>query len=121
MFMVLKKNGSLRVAQDFRELNAASNDNRYLIKKVNECVGDTGRPASTIFTTLDLNPGICQLSIEEQSQLLTAFLIPGLGQFKWGVRPMSLLGCPASFQRLVELALADLVNIIVYIDDLLVH
>jgi hypothetical protein len=34
---------------------------------------------------------------------------------------MDLLGCPASFQRLVELAIAGLMNIIVYIDDILVH
>ena len=34
---------------------------------------------------------------------------------------MGLLGCPASFQRLVELAMTGLINIIVYLDDLLVH
>ncbi len=34
---------------------------------------------------------------------------------------MGLLECPASFQRLVELAMAGLMNIILYIDDLLVH
>jgi hypothetical protein len=33
---------------------------------------------------------------------------------------MGLLGCPASFQRLVELAMRGLVNVIVYIDNLLV-
>jgi hypothetical protein len=35
--------------------------------------------------------------------------------------PISLLGCPASFQRLVELAMRGLVNVIVYIDNQLVH
>jgi hypothetical protein len=34
---------------------------------------------------------------------------------------MGLLGCPASFQRLVELAMRGLINVIVYIDNLLVH
>jgi hypothetical protein len=34
---------------------------------------------------------------------------------------MGLLGCPASFQRLVELAMKGLVNVIVYIDDILLH
>jgi hypothetical protein len=34
---------------------------------------------------------------------------------------MGLLGCPASFQGLAELTMAGLVNVIVYINDLLVH
>jgi hypothetical protein len=38
--MVPKKDGTLRVVQDFRELNAASHDDRYSMKTVNECIGD---------------------------------------------------------------------------------
>ena len=34
---------------------------------------------------------------------------------------MGLLGCPASFQRLMEGVLRNIANVIVYIDDLLVH
>jgi hypothetical protein len=51
----------------------------------------------------------------------TAFTIPGMGQFCWKVAPMGLLGSPASFQRLVELVLKDIPNVIVYIDDLIIH
>ena len=34
---------------------------------------------------------------------------------------MGLLGCLASFQRLAELGMSGMINIMVYIDDLLVH
>jgi hypothetical protein len=34
---------------------------------------------------------------------------------------MGLLRCPASFQRLSELAMGGMINCIVYIDDFLVH
>ena len=50
--------------------------------------------------------------LDKQSRLLTAFIVPAQGQFDWRVIPMGLLGCPASFQRLMEMAMQGLVNVI---------
>ena len=61
------------------------------------------------------------MKLDENSQPLTAFTIPGKGQFAWVTSPMGLLGCPASFQRLMEAVLRNIKNVLVYIDDLLVH
>jgi hypothetical protein len=61
------------------------------------------------------------MQLDEDSQKLTAFTIPGKDQFHWITSTMGLLGCPASFQRLMEGVLGDIPNVLVYIDDLLVH
>jgi Mg2+ and Co2+ transporter CorA len=107
--------------QDFRELNNHSHIDKYSMKEITECIGDIGRANSTIFSTLDLTSGFWQMQLEEKSQPLTAFTIPGQGQYQWITSPMGLLGCPASFQRLMEGVLRNISNVIVYIDDLLVH
>jgi len=121
MFLAPKKDGGVRVVQDFGALNVNSHDDRYSMKNINECIGDIGRACSTIFSTLDLTSGFWQMHLDEKSKHLTAFTVPGMGQFEWTMSPMRLLGCPAIFQRLVEAAMNGLENVLAYIDDLLFH
>jgi hypothetical protein len=122
IFCVPKKQGQgLRIVQDFRLLNQHSHIDKYSMKEISECIGDIGRANSSIFTTLDLTSGFWQMKLDPESQPLTAFTIPNRGQFHWITSPMGLLGCPASFQRLMEQVLRGLNHILIYIDDVLIH
>ena len=91
------------------------------MKEVNECISDTGRANSTIFTTIDLTSGFWQMPIDDKDSHLTAFTVQGHGQFEWVTSPMGLLGCPVSFQQLMEKVLDGICNIIVYINDVIIH
>ncbi len=91
------------------------------MKEITECIGDIGRANSTIFSTLNLTFGFWLMQLDEKLQPLTAFTISGGGQYQWITPPMGLLRCPASFQCLMEGALCKIANLIIYIDDLLVH
>ena len=121
IFAVAKKNGGIRLVQDFRALNAQTYVDKYSMKDVSECIGDIGRSGSTLFTTIDLTGGFWQLLLQPRSRPYTAFTVPGQGQFQWVTTPMGLLGAPSSFQRLMETVVHGLANVIVYIDDLLLH
>ncbi len=121
LFAVKKKNGSLRLVQDFRALNNNSHIDKYSMKDVSECIGDIGRAGSTVFSTLDLTAGFWQQMLDPKSRPYTAFTVPGKGQFQWVTTPMGLLGAPASFQRLMETVVRGLNDTLVYIDDLLTH
>jgi len=91
------------------------------MKEINESIGDIGRANSTIFTTLDLTSGFWQMPLHLDDAHKTAFTIPGKGQFKWITSPMGLLGCPTSFQRMMKKFMRGTPNIIVYINDILIH
>ena len=121
MFLVNKKDGGYRVVQDFRALNAHSHVDKYSMKDVTECIGEIGRSHSTIFSTLDLTSGFWQMTLHPKSRPYTAFTVPGMGQFQWITSAMGLLGCLATFQRLVEAVMHGIQNVLVYIDDLILH
>ncbi len=121
VFLVEKKDGSKRVVQDFRSLNANTYVDKYSMKDVQECISEIGRAGSTIFTTLDLFSGFWQMALDPKSRPYTAFTVPGMGQFEWKVVSMGLASAPSAFQRLVEQVVKGVPRVVVYIDDLIIH
>ncbi len=102
IFAVMKKDGTLRLVQDFRALSDETYTNKYSMKDVSKCIGEIGRSGSTLFTTIDLTADFWQMILHLRARPYTAFTLPGMGQFQWVTSPMGLLGCPANFQRLME-------------------
>ena len=71
---------------------------------------------------LDLANGYWQVSIAERDQPKTAFVTPD-GLFEFRRMPFGLCNAPATFQRLVDRALAGLkwTACLVYLNDILVY
>jgi hypothetical protein len=69
--------------------------------------------------TLHRDSGKCAL--DPKPWPYTAFTVPGMGQFKWKVVSMGLASAPSAFQRMVELVVKGIGNVVVYIDDLIIH
>jgi hypothetical protein len=73
------------------------------------------------FSSLDLQSGYWQVEIEEKDKEKTAFRVGNLGFYECNRMPFGLTNAPAVFQRLMEHTLADLTNVLVYIDDIIIH
>ena len=68
IFAVMKKDGNVRLVQDFRALNNQSYTDKYSMKDVSECIGEIGQSGSTIFSTIDLTAGFWQMILHPRAR-----------------------------------------------------
>ena len=116
-----RKNGQIRLAIDYRALNAQSFDQHHPIPRIDDLIDRLGE--AKYFSSLDSKSGYYQMPLREEDSDLTGFVTPD-GQFQWTGRgtPFGLSGAPASFQRLMSGALGSLnwQVALCYLDDILV-
>ena len=118
-FFVAKKDGSLRLCTDYRQLNSITVKNKYplpLISSTFELLSH-----ATVFNKLDLRNAYHLVGIREGDEWKTGFNTH-LGHFKYLVMPFGLMNASAVFQTLVNYLLRDFIYhfVVVYLDDILI-
>ena len=119
MVIVHKKDGSLRICIDYRQLNNRTVRDAFPLPRIEEALDALG--SATFFTTLDLTSGYWQVEVEECDKAKTAFTTP-MGLFECNRMPFGLQNAPATFQRLMLSCLGDknYSTVLLYLDDIIV-
>lgn len=117
LVIIEKKDGSLRICLDPKELNKALVKNHYLIPTYEEIVSKLAN--KTVFSVLDLSDGFYNIKLTEKSSELCTFSTP-FGNYKFLRLPFGISVAPEIFQRYSEKTFGDIPGVIIYCDDLLI-
>ena len=118
--LVRKKNGQLRICIDYRQLNNRTKRDNYALPRIDEILDSLS--GNKLFSVLDMKSGYHQIPIAEEHKERTAFTVGTLGFFEYNRMPMGLTNAPATYQRLMEECLGDLLHRVcfIYLDDIII-
>ena len=120
ILFIKKKDGSLRLAVDYRGLNRITKKDRYplpLIPDLLDCLH-----AARSFTKIDLCGAYNLVCIADGDEWKTAFRTH-YRSYEFQVMHYGLTNAPASFQRFMNDVFKDLLDIcvVIYLDDILIY
>lgn len=122
VIMCKKKDGTFRMAIDYRRLNAVTKPINFPLPRFEDVVDSVAENNSKIFSVLDLRSGFHQIPLDPETKHKTTF-VTHEGSFNFKRLPYGLRNAPIAFQTVMAHVLRG-INFkfaLVYVDDIMIH
>jgi hypothetical protein len=119
VLFVKKKDGSMRMCIDYRELHKVMIKNRYPLPKIDDLLDQL--QGAHVFSKIDLHLGYHQVRVKEEDIPKTTFRTR-YGHYEFLVMSFGLTNVPAIFMETMNRVFYDYLDqfLMVFIDDILI-